>query len=326
MRRNIFILLTILIVSVVSIFGYQTYQGFVESQEFNSYLESASLISSLHKQSSEQFESLLDFSEISREDFESIINNIVSNAKEAYEINSNISSEINRKERELLNLSVIYWLQGLELFEASIITLIDNPTSQKIEESIAQSIADLSIGDRSYSEFLDLVNENADLDGTFLPVLYNIEYIGIEDNSKRFADLLVDKAQSGTGGLFLRRNLAVTGSEFIPTPIAFTEEDYAVLLDEEIQLQIVLSNNGNVDAYDVVVLVLVTDEFNETVFEQQSKINNIGPQESKIFITDAISIEKGKLHEWFIKIEAIEKEEDLNDNLYRVYGFIPPES
>ena len=326
MRRNILILLMILIVSVVSIFGYQTYQGFVESQEFNSYLESASLISSLHKQSSEQFESLLDFSEISREDFESIINNIVSNAKEAYEINSNISSEINRKERELLNLSVIYWLQGLELFEASIITLIDNPTSQKIEESISQSIADLSIGDRSYSEFLDLVNQNADLDGTFLPVLYNIEYIGIEDNSKRFADLLVDKAQSGTGGLFLRRNLAVTGSEFIPTPIAFTEEDYAVLLDEEIQLQIVLSNNGNVDAYDVVVLVLVTDEFNETVFEQQSKINNIGPQESKIFITDAISIEKGKLHEWFIKIEAIEKEEDLNDNLYRVYGFIPPES
>ena len=326
MRRNILILLMILVVSVVSIFGYQTYQGFVESQEFNSYLESASLISSLHKQSSEQFESLLDFSEISREDFESIINNIVSNAKEAYEINSNISSEINRKERELLNLSVIYWLQGLELFEASIITLIDNPTSQKIEESIAQSIADLSIGDRSYSEFLDLVNQNADLDGTFLPVLYNIEYIGIEDNSKRFADLLVDKAQSGTGGLFLRRNLAVTGSEFIPTPIAFTEEDYAVLLDEEIQLQIVLSNNGNVDAYDVVVLVLVTDEFNETVFEQQSKINNIGPQESKIFITDAISIEKGKLHEWFIKVEAIEKEEDLNDNLYRVYGFIPPES
>lgn len=326
MRRNILILLMILIISVVSIFGYQTYQGFIESQEFNSYLESASLISSLHKQSSEQFESLLDFSEISREDFESIINNIVSNAKEAYEINSNISSEINRKERELLNLSVIYWLQGLELFEASIITLIDNPTSQKIEESIAQSIADLSIGDRSYSEFLDLVNQNADLDGTFLPVLYNIEYIGIEDNSKRFADLLVDKAQSGTGGLFLRRNLAVTGSEFIPTPIAFTEEDYAVLLDEEIQLQIVLSNNGNVDAYDVVVLVLVTDEFNETVFEQQSKINNIGPQESKIFITDAISIEKGKLHEWFIKVEAIEKEEDLNDNLYRVYGFIPPES
>ena len=326
MRRNILILLMILIISVVSIFGYQTYQGFVESQEFNSYLESASLISSLHKQSSEQFESLLDFSEISREDFESIINNIVSNAKEAYEINSNISSEINRKERELLNLSVIYWLQGLELFEASIITLIDNPTSQKIEESIAQSIADLSIGDRSYSEFLELVNQNADLDGTFLPVLYNIEYIGIEDNSKRFADLLVDKAQSGTGGLFLRRNLAVTGSEFIPTPIAFTEEDYAVLLDEEIQLQIVLSNNGNVDAYDVVVLVLVTDEFNETVFEQQSKINNIGPQESKIFITDAISIEKGKLHEWFIKVEAIEKEEDLNDNLYRVYGFIPPES
>ena len=43
------------------------------------------------------------------------------------------------------------------MFEVSIITLIDNPNSEKIQESIAQSISDLSIGDRSYSEFLFLM-------------------------------------------------------------------------------------------------------------------------------------------------------------------------
>jgi hypothetical protein len=29
--------------------------------------------------------------------------------------------------------------------------------------------------------------------------------------------------------------------------------------------------------------------------------------------------------EWFIKLEEVEKEENLNDNLFSVFGFIPPE-
>ena len=126
-------------------------------------------------------------------------------------------------------------------------------------------------------------------------------------------------------GDYLRRNLSISGAEFKPTPIAVTEEDYSVLLDEKIELQIVLTNEGNVDAYDVVVLILVTDEYGETIHEQQSKIDSIGPQESRIFYSDAINIEAGVLHEWFIKLEEVEKEENLNDNLYSIFGFIPPE-
>ena len=90
-------------------------------------------------------------------------------------------------------------------------------------------------------------------------------------------------------------------------------------------LQIVLTNEGNVDAYDVVILILVTDEYGETIHEQQSKIDSIGPQESRIFYSDAINIEAGVLHEWFIKLEEVEKEENLNDNLFSIFGFIPPE-
>jgi hypothetical protein len=172
---------------------------------------------------------------------------------------------------------------------------------------------------------LFLINQNASSDGTFLPVLYDIEYVGLEDNSFRFADLLVEKAKFSTGGLFLRRNLAISGAEFKPVPIAITEDDYSVLLNEKIGLQIVLTNEGNVDAYDIVILILVTDEYGDTVYEQQSKIDSIGPQESRIFYSDAINIEPGVLHEWFIKLEEVEKEENLNDNLFNIFGFIPPE-
>ena len=325
MKNSVKNILLIVFVSIVSTLGYQYYQNYSEARLFNNFLESAALVSSLHLEASEDFKNILDFSEISREEFENKISKVVSNSKEAYEIINNTDSSLTLKEKELLSLATSYWLQGLEMFEVSIITLIDNPNSEKIQDSIAQSISDLSIGDRSYSEFLFLIKQNATSEGTFLPILYEVEYVGLEDNSFRFADLLVDKAKSSTGGLFLRRNLSISGAEFNPIPIATTEEDYSVLLNDKIELQIVLTNEGNVDVFDVVILILVTDEYGETVHEQQSKIDTIGPQESRIFYSDAINIETGVLHEWFIKLEEVEKEDNLNDNLYSIFGFIPPE-
>ena len=325
MRNSLKNILLIVFVSIISLGLNQYYQNYNEARSFNNFLDSAALVSSLHLEASEEFKNLLDFSEISREEFENKIDKVVSNSKEAYEISNNTDSSLTLKEKELLSLATSYWLQGLEMFEVSIITLIDNPNSEKIQQSIAQSISDLSIGDRSYSEFLFLTKQNATSEGTFLPMLYEIEYVGLEDNSFRFADLIVEKAKSSTGGLFLVRNLSISGAEFKPNPIAFTDEDYSVLQNEKIELQVVLTNEGNVDAYDIVILILVTDEYGETIHEQQSKIDSLGPQESRIFYSDAINIEAGVLHEWFIKLEEVEKEEKLNDNLYSIFGFIPPE-
>jgi hypothetical protein len=325
MRNSIKNILIVVFASVISLTAFQYYQNYNEARAFNNFLDNAALVSSLHLEASEEFKDVLDFSEISREDFENKIDRVVSNSKEAYEIMNNTDASLTLKEKELLSLATSYWLQGLEMFEVSIITLIDNPSSEKIQDSIAQSISDLSIGDRSYSEFLFLIKQNATSEGTFLPVLYEIEYVGLEDSSFRFADLLVDKAKSSTGGLFLRRNLSISGAEFKPNPIALTEDDYSVLLNDKIELEVVLTNEGNVDAYDIVILILVTDEYGETIHEQQSKIDSLGPQETRIFYSDAINIEAGVLHEWFIKLEEVEKEEKLNDNLYSIFGFIPPE-
>lgn len=325
MKKSIKYILLSAFVAIFSIAIFQFYQNLMESRNYDIFLENAGLVSALHLEASKEFETLLDFSEVSREEFENKIDAISTNAKDAYIIMENTDLNLVLKEKELLEIAVTYWLQGIEVFDASIISLIDNPNSNIIQESIAQSISDMSIGDRAYGEFLFLLKQNSSIDGTFLPVLYEIEYIGLEDTSYSFADLLVSKAKSSTGGLFLRSNLAVSGAEFDPTPLAFTEDDYAVLLNDKIVLQIVLTNEGNVDVFDVVVLILVTDEYGETIHEQQSKINTIGPQESRIFSTDPINIEPGVLHEWFIKVEEVEKEEELSDNLYTIFGFIPPE-
>ena len=302
------------------------FQELNSANDFNEFLEDASTISGLHNINAANFKEILDFSEVDRESFEGLLSQIQSSSQEAYQLLQNSNVEFTSKEKQLLEIAVSSWLDGVELFQVSIITLIDNPSTLKIEESIAQSILSLSIGDKAYEEFLFLINQNASIDGTFLPNFYQIDYIGLEGNSYKFADLIVDKAKSSTGGLFLQKNLAITGTEFTPVPITFTEDGAAVLLDEPTSLQVVISNKGNVEIYEVVVLILVTDEYGDTVYEFQTKINSIGPKESKIFLSDTINIEKGVLHEWFIKIEEIEQEEELSDNLLSVFGFIPPES
>ena len=327
MRNNIFKTTGLTIAIALLSYALITYfEELNQAEEFNKFLSDAATVSEIHNSNSTNFKDLLDFSEVSRKRFENNINNIRTNSQEAYQLLNSSNTGYTSKEKQLLEIAVNSWLEGIELFEVSIITLIDNPNSVNINESIAQSIIDLSIGDEAYSEFLFLLRQNASIDGTFLPNFYEIVYIGIEDNSYQFADLLVDKAKRSTGGLFLQKNLAVAGTQFVPTPIAFTEDDVAVLLDEPASLQVVISNEGNIDSYDIVVLILVTDEFGDTIYESQNKISSIGPKESKIFLTDPINIEKGIQHEWFIKIEEIDDEEELTDNLLSVYGFIPPES
>lgn len=327
MRKNfINILILSSLFSLGSILTINYFNELNKSEQHNTFLSNAASFSDIHYTNSENFKDLLDFSDVSRESFEGKISDIRKNAQEAYKLIYADNSDYSSEEKQLLDIAAKSWLEGIELFEVSIITLIDDPIATNIEQSIAQSIVTLAIGDKAYSDFLFLTNQNAKSEGAFLPNFYQIEYIGLEDNSYKFADLLVDKAKSSTGGLFLQKNLAVIGTEFVPLPIAITDDDVSVLLNQPTSLQVVVSNEGNVELYEVVILILVTDEFGETIYESQNKISSIGPKESKIFITEAINIEKGIQHEWFIKIEEIEDEEKLTDNILSVYGFIPPES
>ena len=318
-------LLPIVVSIVVALSGLRYYEDYSNSEKLNSFLEDASIVSDLHNQSSQDFALLLNFDEINREQFEKILNKIVGNAQEAYNLISNSEDGFNSKEKDLLEISTTSWLKGLETFQVSIITLIDNEYSQDLEEGIAQSIVDLSIGDKAYSDFITLINSKAETENIFLPDFYLIQYTELESSAYRFADIIVSRARESSTGLFLRRDLAITGIDFTPKPITTTEEGYSVLLNEPVALQVVIANEGNIEEFEVIVLILVSDEYGESIYEKRAKINSIKPLESKSYFTDPIQIESGVYHEWFIKIEQVENEEELDDNLYITTGFIPPE-
>ena len=135
----------------------------------------------------------------------------------------------------------------------------------------------------------------------------------------------MDRATKNKRGLFLRRDISVSGVEFVPESIAITEDGHRVLLDQDISLQIVIANEGNVEETEVLILILVTNETGDTIFEKRTKLNTIGPFQSKSYYLEPLEIEKGNLHEWFILVEEIENEDDVKDNIYTVKAFIPPE-
>jgi|TARA_B110000914_G_scaffold113561_1_gene99311 hypothetical protein len=313
------------VVALLSFFGFNYYENFSNSSDLNQFLEEASTVSLVHSESSKEFEKVLNFDEINRDDFESTLAALVRDSQEAFNLVQNIGGDFNSSEKELLNIATSSWLNGLETFQVSIITLIDNPESLKIEEALAQSIVDLSIGDKAYEEFVQKISQRSREDNLFLPIFYPVKYTGLEGSAFNFADLIVKKARDSSEGLFLRRDVAITGVQFFPSPIAVTEDNYRVFLKEPIGIQVVVANEGNIEEFDIILLVLVTDEFGDSVFEKRTKISSVGAFESKSYFTDTIELEPGTLYEWFIKIEEIENEEELEDNLFTIFGFIPPE-
>ena len=260
-----------------------------------------------------------------RQEFESTFIEIIRNAQEANNILINSESEYGGSEKELLEIATTSWLKGLETFQVSILNLVDEEYTQILEESIAESITSLSVGDKAYSNFLSEIKIKSDNDNLFLPDFPDIEYTGIESNAYQFAEVIVDRAIENKSGLFLRRDISVTGVEFVPESIAITEEGHRVLLDQPVSLQLVIANEGNIEEIEVLILILVTDEFGETIYEKRTKLNTIGSFESKSYYLDPIEIEKGIVHEWFILVEEIENEEDFEDNIYSIKAFIPPE-
>ena len=309
----------------IGFFTFRFYDNFSESSEINIFLEDAYLISTLHNESAREYAKLINFDELNRDEFESTFIEIIRNAQEANNILINSESEYGGSEKELLEIATTSWLKGLETFQVSILNLVDEEYTQILEESIAESITSLSVGDKAYSNFLSEIKIKSDNDNLFLPDFPDIEYTGIESNAYQFAEIIVDRAIENKSGLFLRRDISVTGVEFVPESIAITEEGHRVLLDQPVSLQLVIANEGNIEEIEVLILILVTDEFGETIYEKRTKLNTIGSFESKSYYLDPIEIEKGIVHEWFILVEEIENEEDFEDNIYSVKAFIPPE-
>ena len=63
----------VIIVSIgIGFFGLRFYDNFSESSDLNTFLEEAYVISTLHNESSKDYQRLINFDELNRDEFESV--------------------------------------------------------------------------------------------------------------------------------------------------------------------------------------------------------------------------------------------------------------
>ena len=84
MKNSIKNILLVAFASIISMGVYQYYHNYNQARSFNDFLDNAALVSSLHLEASEEFKNVLDFSEISREQFENKIDKVVSNSQKKH--------------------------------------------------------------------------------------------------------------------------------------------------------------------------------------------------------------------------------------------------
>ena len=132
----------VIIVSIgIGFFGLRFYDNFSESSDLNTFLEEAYVISTLHNESSKDYQRLINFDELNRDEFESTFIEIIRNAQEANNILINSESQYKGSEKELLEIATTSWLKGLETFQVSILNLVDQEYTQVLEESIAETVS-----------------------------------------------------------------------------------------------------------------------------------------------------------------------------------------
>ena len=115
MKSNIFKLTGLTIFIALLTYVLITYFNELnQAEEFNQFLSDAATISEIHNLNSENFRELLDFSEVSREKFESNVNKIRTNSQEAYQLLNSSNNGYTSKEKQLLEIAVNSWLDFLD--------------------------------------------------------------------------------------------------------------------------------------------------------------------------------------------------------------------
>ena len=105
------------VIFLLSFLGFNYYENFSNSSDLNEFLEEASIVSLLHNESSKEFEKVLSFDEINRNDFETTLSNLVRDSQEAFNLVQNIGGDFVSSEKELLNIDKKEYDRILKIYQ-----------------------------------------------------------------------------------------------------------------------------------------------------------------------------------------------------------------
>lgn len=216
--------------------------------------------------------------------------------------------------RSLYRLALTAWSDGIEGFETSVLLAADEPLNTVVVDSMAESLAQLRIGDELYADMVVEMSSD-DISQPLAPmpeVIMQPADAGLVTLSVSY----VDSARSSNSGLALRPGLGL--SQIVAEPTwEVNPSDQAVLpATETVVFSVVVTNVGNVaSATDDIVLTLVGGP--ETV-RLQSEIAPLAPDQQTTVVFEPLAVESGGIYEVTAALAISENDSNFEDNEIKV--------
>lgn len=188
------------------------------------------------------------------------------------------------------------WRLGLERFEEASLELVDNPENPVAENRLGEAIGLIQSGDFVFdilSAEIDELRIELGLPAAELP---DVSYLPPAAGTPAFLDALAGRLRAaeelqGVRGVVVNNILTVPeatgGDEGGIDRLPFTEE---------LEVQIVVANEGNVAEEDVLVLMSVDDGGGQRVYTEQFRIDLLDGQAETTVIFDGIPVLGGQFY------------------------------
>lgn len=212
------------------------------------------------------------------------------------------------------------WSEGLSEFEEASLAIVDNPDDQFAEINLGEALAKIKTGDVLYGVLTQEVEElRIDLE---LPAgsMSSAAYLPTTAITPGFVDALVGRFASSTGlvgapGLTIAtvrtEPEATGGQEGTATRLPFTNE---------LQVLVVVSNNGNVPEMDFVVTVQVRDIATSLRADVQTIVPVLASGDQTTVTFENLDVVGGEFYTITVSVEtALEGAEAPEPFVYEIF-------
>lgn len=161
--------------------------------------------------------------------------------------------------QSLADQTLRLWAEGLELFEQASLAIVDDPTDQLAVVNLGEALAKIKTGDVLYGVLaaeIDGLRIDLELPDTNMPVVAFLPNSAI---TPAFVDALQSRFANSTG-LVSVPGLSIATVTTVPEPTGGQEgQSVRLPFTDVLEVQVVLSNNGNVPEQDLQVTVRIDD-------------------------------------------------------------------
>ncbi len=164
------------------------------------------------------------------------------------------------------------WQRGLEKYEEATLAVVDQPANTVAVAELGDALASLAVGDGLYAvlaEEVALLRADLEITASDMPP---VAYLPPAGTTPDFLGMLVNRLQAAQT-LVGRRGIVIANVVTVPEPTGGLENGVTRLpFVEMLEVQVVVSNNGNLPEENLTVLVQLKSQLGNLITQQTRRV------------------------------------------------------